>query len=158
MSNNFVRIDDENEVFVTSGFEDVFTSEDYRDLEVHLVNDETKITSIEINFNDTKTTITKKGVNWKIDDKTAKKDRVDFFINDLKTLKAKDILPKKQNYPTINPELSIKITEADKEKNIGFYPENEENYLAIVEKSDFDYLIASAYVASLKKEEKDFVE
>jgi len=65
---------------------------------------------------------------------------------------------KKENFSTVNLELTVNIKENNKEKSISFYPENEEAYLAIVTSSDFDYLIPTAYVASLKKEEKDFLE
>ncbi|MBI4226137.1 hypothetical protein HY612_03420, partial [Candidatus Roizmanbacteria bacterium] len=76
----------------------------------------------------------------------------------LKTLKAKDVLNKQQNYPDVNAALSIFIKENGKEKNINFYPQNEEEHFVRIFPSDFDYLIAVAYVASLKKEEKDFLE
>jgi len=157
LSNNYVRIGDENEVFVSSGFEEAFTSDDYRDLLVHLINAETKVISIEINFDDKKTVLSKKGNDWKIGDKSAKKDRVDFFLNDLKTLKANDILVKETNFPTVIP-TSITIKEGAQEKSIDFYLQDENNYLAKTSVSEFIYQIPAAYVASLKKEEKDFVE
>ena len=158
MSNNFVRIDNENEVFTSAGFEEVFTSDDYRDLLLHLVNHEAKVTSIEIYFDDKKTVLSKKGNAWKIGNKSVKKDRVDFFINDLKTLKAKDIFKKPENYQPVDLEVSITVKESNQEKNIRFYYGDEENYSANITTSNFDYTIVSAYVASLKKEEKDFLE
>jgi len=157
LSKNYIRIGDDNEVFIVEGFAEVFTSEDYRDLIVHLINDETKVTLIEINFEDNKTILTKRGNDWKIGDKTAKKDRVDFFLNDLKTLKANDILPKDTMLPEIIP-FKIKVKENNKEKSIQFYPQDENNYFAKTSTSEFVFQIPTAYVASLKKEEKDFVE
>lgn len=156
--NNYVRINDENDVFKTSGFSDTFASDDFRDLNLHLVNDETKVSFIEINYGELKTSLVKKGNEWKIGEKTAKKDRVDFFVNDLKNLKAKNILTQQQNYQELNPELIILFKENGKGKSINFFKQTEEEYFARVFPSDFDYEIASANVASLKKEEKDFFE
>ena len=157
LSKNYIRIGDDNEVFIVEGFAEVFTSEDYRDLIVHLINDETKVTLIEINFEDNKTILTKRGNDWKIGDKTAKKDRVDFFLNDLKTLKANDILPK----DTILAQVisgQIAVNENANKKSIMIYSKDEDNYLTKTSESEFVFQIPAAYVASLKKEEKDFVE
>src|SRR3989338_1720242 len=157
LSKNYIRIGDDNEVFIVEGFAEVFTSEDYQDLIVHLINDETKVTLIEINFEDNKTILTKRGNDWKIGDKTAKKDRVDFFLNDLKTLKANDILPK----DTILAQVisgQIAVNENANKKSIMIYSKDEDNYLTKTSESEFVFQIPAAYVASLKKEEKDFVE
>lgn len=158
LSNNYVRINKENDVFIAGGFEEAFVSEDYRDLSVPLVNDEIKVTSIEIDSEHERIFLIKEKSDWKIADKTAKKDRVEFYLNDLKSLQAKDVLKKQENYPAVNPELSITLEEDNKKKTIGFYLPDEENYSARVTSSNFDYIIPAAYVASLKKEEKDFLE
>ena len=157
LSSNYVRIGTGNEVFTADGLDEAFTSDDYRDLLVHFINDETKVTSIEINFDDKNAVLTKKDSDWKTRDKNAKKDRVDFFLNDLKTLKARDVFPKDTNLP-IADSVTIKIKENGKEKTIEFFPQDENNYLAKSSNSEFIFQIPAAYVASLKKEEKDFVE
>lgn len=158
LSNNYVRIDNENEVFFSEGFNEVFIDEDFRDLKVPIVKDEAKVTNIEINYQGNTTLLVKNEDDWKIGDKTAKRDRVDFYLNDLKTLKASDILKKNENSLVPDPELTINIKENGKEKTISFYPENEETYIATLTSIDYDYIVATAYVASLTKEEKDFVE
>ncbi|OGK16232.1 hypothetical protein A2774_04580 [Candidatus Roizmanbacteria bacterium RIFCSPHIGHO2_01_FULL_39_12c] len=157
LGNNYVRIDNENEVFFATGFSDLTTTEDFRDLTVPLVKDEEKVRSIEIGYESISIIINKKGKDWKIGDKIAKKDRVDFYLNDLKTLKATDILPQDTNFPDIIPTV-IKITENDREKTISFYGQDENNYLANSSESEFIFQIPAAYIASLKKEESDFVE
>jgi len=157
IAKNYIRIGDENEVFTAEGFDEAFTSDDYRDLLVRLINDETKVTLIDIGYNDILTTLLKQKSDWKIGNKTAKKDRVDFFINDLKTLKATDILPKETNLPAVVPD-SIKIKEGSQEKSVEFYQQDENNYFAKASTSEFIFQIPAAYVASLKKEEKDFIE
>ena len=39
LDSNYVRLDNENEVFTAGGFTDALSSDDYRDLNVHLIND-----------------------------------------------------------------------------------------------------------------------
>ena len=156
-SGNFVRIDNEDDVFIAEGFEDTFTSDDYRNLSVHFVTNESGISNLEISFEDKRAELIKKSDNWLIGNKNAKKDRVDFFINDLKTLKSTDIFAKDKMIPDFIS-LTIKIVENNKEKSIGFYKLDENNYLAKSSTSEYIYQIPAAYIASLKKEEKDFVE
>ena len=157
LSSNYVRIGSDDEVFTADGLDETFTSDDYRDLLVHFINDETKVTSIEINFDDENALLTKKDSDWKTRDKNAKKDRIDFFIDDLKTLKARDVFPKETSLPVVIS-LTIKVREDSREKTIEFYPQDENNYLAKTSTSDFIFQIPAAYIASLKKEEKDFIE
>ena len=157
LSSNYVRIGTGNEVFTADGLDEAFTSDDYRDLLVHLINDEAKVTSIEIDFEDKKTVLNKKDNDWKISDKIAKKDRIDFFVNDIKTLKASDIFTKDTDLPTVIS-MTIIIKENNQEKSIEFFAQDENNYLAKTSTSQFVFQIPAAYVASLKKEEKDFLE
>ena len=158
LANNYIRIDKENDVFPGEGLIEVFTPADYRNLSIPLVTDESKIDLIEINNNDRLTTLFKKDNDWKIGDKLVKSDRIDFYINDLKNLKANDIYPKDYPLPDIPPSDIIKIKESTKEKSINFYPQNENYYLAKISESEFIYQIQTAYVASLKKETGDFLD
>lgn len=154
---NYLRIDSQDEVIVANELSNIFTPDDYRDLALHLIGDETKVTKIEVEFEGKKTTLEKNGADWKIGVKTAKKDRVDFFLNDLKTLKGNDILPKDTILPEINT-LAIKMIEDKKDESISFFPKDEQNYFSKELTSDFIFQIPTAYVESLKKEEKDFLE
>lgn len=157
LSSNYVRINADSEVFTAEGLDEAFTSDDYRDLLVHLINDETKVTSIEIDFEDKKTALNKKDNDWKIGEKIAKKDRVDFFLNDLKTLKAYDILPRNVSVSESQP-ITINIIENNREKKAEFLSPDDKYYFLITSNSDVGFQIPIAYVASLKKEEKDFIE
>lgn len=158
LSGNFVRIDNENVVFVSDGFDEAFTTDDYRDLFVHFIKDDTKINVVEINFDNEKITLKKDGKDWKIGNKKAKQDRVDFYLSDLKTLKADDIYSKDSFLPSSSTTGYIKIKENGKEKFIYFLPQNDNNYIAKTSNSEYIYQIPAAYIASLKKEEKDFLE
>lgn len=157
LSNNYVRVAEENEVFITEGLNEVFADDDYRDLKILAVKNVAKVTSIDISHNGNSILLSKKGEVWKIDDETVKQDRVDFYLNDLATLKASDILPKKINYATA-PELTIILKENNKNKTITFYQQNKETYLSVIAQDEYDYLVPAAYVASLKKEQRDFIE
>jgi hypothetical protein len=151
---NYVRINEENEAFLASGFVDVFTPFDYRDLKVNLIPDENKVASIYID----NLSLEKKKDKWFIGSKEAKKDRVDFFLNDLMTLKATDISTKEAALSY--PELIIKTKVKNKEIAANFFPvdDDKESYYLKTTNNNFLYTIPAVYVASLKKEEKDFIE
>ncbi len=153
LSGNYVRLDNENEVFTAEGFNGLLTTQDFRDLSLHFVTNESELTLLQIED----IRLDKKDSNWKIDTKTAKKDRVDFYINDLKTLKATDILTSRTELPASIP-FTIKVIESKKEKTLFIYQLSENSYLAKISVSDYIYQIPAAYVASLKKEVTDFLE
>jgi uncharacterized protein YaiI (UPF0178 family) len=157
LEKNYLKIDNQDEVFIASNFNTLLTLDDFRDLNIYLVSDEKNIQSIEISLFNNKLMLTKKGSDWEINNQKAKKDRVDYFINDLKTLKANDIFPKDTALPTILPELSIKIKENNQEKRAYFIKKDENNYYLQLSDRPTIYQISTAYVSSLKKEEKDFL-
>ncbi|PJB88155.1 hypothetical protein CO083_03245, partial [Candidatus Roizmanbacteria bacterium CG_4_9_14_0_8_um_filter_34_12] len=95
----YVKTNDSEDVFLASNLSSILYPEDYRDLNLHLINDENKVTQIELDDNITKLVLLKKKDKWFIGEKEAKKDRVDFLINDLKTLSANDIIKEKQQFP-----------------------------------------------------------
>ena len=157
LEKNYLKIDNQDEVFIASNFNTLLTLDDFRDLNIYLVSDEKNIQSIEITLFNNKLMLTKKSSDWEINNQKAKKDRVDYFINDLKTLKANDIFPKNTALPTILPELSIKIKENNQEKRAYFIKKDENNYYLQLSNRSTIYQISTAYVSSLKKEEKDFL-
>lgn len=157
LNKTYLRINNQNEVFIGEGFNNAFNPDDYRDLLVHLINEEDKINQLEIDSDGKKIILEKKGNEWLINNKKAKKEKVDFFINDLKMLKADDILTKKINLPA-NYQLQIKLKEKNQEKSARFYPEEETNYFLKTSNSDLIYQLSAASVTSLKKEEKDFID
>jgi len=157
LEKNYLKIDNQNEVFIAPNFNTLLNLDDFRDLNIYLVSDEKNIQSIEITFFNNKLMLTKKGNDWEINNKKAKKDRVDYFINDLKTLKANDIFPKDTPLPTILPELTIRIKENNQEKRVYFIKKDENNYYLQLSDRSLIYQIATVYVSPLKKEEKDFL-
>ncbi|MBI3366203.1 DUF4340 domain-containing protein [Candidatus Roizmanbacteria bacterium] len=163
MSKNYIRINNDNDVFISSGFNDMFTFNDYRDLHVHLINSEEKINEIEIAFDNTILTLVKKNNQWYSKDAKLKKERVDFFLNDLKILKAANILNKDSSSSGTN--LSIKVKENNQEKTAEFSLPAEQAgqkdntaYILKTSTSDRVFKIDGVYVSSLKKQEKDFAE
>jgi len=164
-NNNFVHIDGDDSVFLAENLNDVFSNDEWRDLKIPLILNIDKIESIEINYlnNDSKEklVLTKEKNEWKINNKKAKKDRVDFFINDLSTLKANDIVYQ-ENFSDVNPEIVIIINENHQIKKADLFSSSDQKYiLKLYEKnvSTFRYVINSSSISSLlKKEEKDFTQ
>lgn len=158
ITNNYVRIDDANEVLIVSGFNDMFSPDDYRDLAVHFVENEDNVTQVTIAFNNQVQDFNKKDGQWFSQDIKLKKERMDFFLNDLKTLKASDIFltePFENSYP--QESLKITVIEKGKNKTATFYVKGN---AFILKTSVFEtfFQIPDVYVSSLKKQQKDFVE
>jgi len=160
LANNYIRINNENTVFLAENLSDVFSNNnDWWDSKVDFVSNPEKIKSIEINYlsEEKKIILTKNKNEWIINGKKAKKDRVDFFINDLKTLKADDITSK-ENFYDINPEIVIIVNEDNKIKKGDFFNIDKEYYFLTINKNKFIYKIKTAYISFLKKEEDDFIQ
>jgi hypothetical protein len=151
---NYLRIDDENIVFAGIGFGSILT-DDFRDLNPYLVNDEQKVNNITLEYDNNKIGLIKKNNDWLVDNKKANKQTIDYFINDLKTLKASDIfsvnsITESLSYPTLRIKTNEKIAE--------FYPKDNDNYYLIIAGNDHIYQVATVYVTSLEKGEKDLIE
>lgn len=163
---NYLRINNDNDIFIASGFDSIFFPEDFRDLSTKLLSQENDVSKIQINFDEKNIILEKKKDDWHVNDKKVKKDRVDFFLNDFKTLKAEDILKKDSlDLASLQKELTIRITEKDKENTTEFYsfPNNQNEkyknrYALMKSHSDSIYLVASINVDSFKKQENDFIE
>jgi uncharacterized pyridoxamine 5'-phosphate oxidase family protein len=156
---NYLKINDENNVFIASGFSNLLSPDDFRDLNLYLLTDENKVNHFKIAiYPQIEFSLTKKNNDWFINEKKVKKERVDYFINDLKTLKANDILPPNTPLPTFFPELTITVKEDSLEKTVYFLKKDQNNYYLQIKDNNQIYQIASVYVSSLKKEEKDFLE
>lgn len=152
----YIKIDDQNAVFSVSGFGDVFSSStnDYRDLSVNFLKDEKLITELTIN-----NIVIKKNKNrWLVNNQEVKPDQISFYLNDLKTLKATDLLIQK---PILynNPELTITLRSDQEEKTAKFYPidSKQEDYYLVTSNSKFIFQISATSISTLKKEEKDFL-
>lgn len=166
---SYFRVDNDPNVYLADeDLSAIFYPKDFRDLKVYFVNDENKVDRIEERWGEKFLKLMKKESKWFVttDAKLSftkavegKKDRVDFFINDIKTLKGDEIFDKKSvNLSNYQVDLSIIVGEGRKEKKGVFYKKDEEKYYFYQEGSNYIYQIPAAYVASLKKEEKDLVE
>lgn len=158
LNKSYFKVDNENEVFVGEGFDNFLNTSDFRDLKVYLVNNENDVASLQIEFDNEKLSIEKKNNDWIINNKAAAKDKVDFFINDLKTLKADDILDKNNNLSILQPDLVISVKENSKLRQAQFFNQDQDNYLLKISNSDLTYQVSASVFSSLKKEEKDFLE
>ena len=158
MATNYLKSGNQNNIFVASGFDSVFYPEDLRNLNVRFVNQENDITGATIKFENTNLNLEKKNNNWFINNKKVERERIDYFLNDLKTLKAENILQAKDlDMANSTSDLEIKFVENKQEKIAKFYKKDKNRYYLIY-KGDNVFEIASTYVESLKKQEKDFLD
>jgi hypothetical protein len=158
---SYFRVEGDSNVYVADeDLSNLLYPKDFRDLKLYFISDENKVDRVEISWEGEKSSLIKKDGKWLTSaNKTAKKDRVDFLINDIKTLKGDDVFEKKKiDLSSYSVDLSLMVSEAGKDRKGFFYKKNEEKYYFYQEGANYVYQIPATYVASLKKEEKDLVE
>lgn len=156
---NYLKVDDEGDIFTASGFSDLLNLNDFRDLSVHFIGNEEKVSQVQISFDYKNIVLDKKNNDWYSGEKKLIRERVDFFLNDLKTLKSTDLFIKDPMEGSYYPEsLTIKIKENSNEKTAIFFQKDESNFYLKTSNSNLIFQVPDVYVSSFKKEEKDFVE
>lgn len=158
---SYFRVDKDEAVYLAQeDFSNWFYPEDFRDLKIKLINNEEKVSKLFLAWDDKELVLKKDKDQWFFDKgKKAKKDRVDFLINEIKTLKGDDILEKEKiDLSSYFIGLKIKLNEEKKEKKVGFYQRDREKYFFYQEGDVFVYQVPAAYVSSLRKEESDLIE
>lgn len=158
---SYFRTEEDPLVYVTSeDFSTFFYPKDFRDLKINLIVDENKVALVEEVWEGKTIKLVKKENQWFFNNnKQAKKERVDFLINDIKTLKGDDIFNKKDiDLSKSDVDLTITVSEDKREKRGNFYKKDKEKLYFYQEESSYIYQIPIAYIASLKKEEKDLIE
>jgi len=158
-SNNYVRINDENTIFLAENLNDVFLNNDWRDLKVRLINKQEEINYLEINyFNKGKSLkLLKEKNDWKINGKKTKNNLISFFINDLFVLKAEDILTQ-DNIDLKFPEIDIKIKENNQIKKADLFINNQDYYLLKIKNNKLIYKIKKTDLPYLEKDIEEFIE
>lgn len=160
-SRTYFRADTDPLVYIsTIDFSSLLAQEDFRELNVLLITDESKVNKIVFSIKDKTIEVEKKKDVWMMrNGKKAKKEQVDFWINDIKTLKGNDIFAEKSiDFSKRDKEMTISIKEGDKEKKGVFYKKDEDSYYFHQEKSGYIYYIPAVSVTSVQKEEKDLIE
>ncbi len=157
MGQNYVRAGGSNVVFIADNLNAVFTPFDYRDLTIHVISNENNVNLVEIDTSQNKTILQKKNNGWEVDDKPALRERIDFFINDIKTLKAQNIATSSSQFATL-PDLVLTTEEKDQKRSVSFYIKSDNIYDAQISGQNVTYEVASPYVAALQKTSKDFTE
>lgn len=153
----YVRLNDEDLVVIASGMSEVFFPEDYRDLKPKLIIDENNPQKINLNWEENKILLMKKKDTWMVNNINAKKDRIDFFLNDIKTLIATDMYKSLNDKTDQNePIISIVFTQNNKETVAEFRQDDTENYILKVSGNQYMYRIPAVYVNALKKTVSDF--
>lgn len=158
LNKSYFRLNKDANVYIAGqDLTGLLSSQEFRDLNPRFINNEGAISQLTLKWDDKKTSLKKEKNNWKTSSgKTLKREKVDFLINDIKTLRGDEIFNKKKidlsKYPV---DLTIIAREKEKEKKGFFYKKDEGKYYFYQQGADYIYQIPAAYVASLKKEEKD---
>ncbi len=149
LNSNYIRVG--KDVFIVNDVPDIASISDLKDLNPHLINSEDKISKVQIKLPNENISLTKNNKGWYLNGKEVKQERVDFFLNTLKTLKASDILKRVK----ITPQIKILVVENNKTKTLILQKKRENNinyYLANTDiNSNFTYKINGVYLSDILK-------
>lgn len=154
----YARMDKQEEVFVGENLQSILINNDFRDLKTHILDDESSLQSIEIDMNGVKILLTKNKDGWTLEDKKIKNEIVNYYINDLKNLTASDIIEANAKITETNPALTIRLKMQKQENAYDFIKYDEKSYAMKSPSYPWLFLIPEVNVASLQKQEKDFLE
>lgn len=157
-SARYARLDKEETVFVGENLQSILINSDYRDLKTHILDDESSLQSIEIEINGVKTLLTKNKDGWTLGDKKIKNEIVSYYINDLKNLTASDIIEANAKISETNPTFTLRLKTQKQENAYDFIKYDEKSYAMKSPSYPWLFLIPEVNVASLQKQEKDFLE
>lgn len=157
-SARYARLDKEEAVFVGENLQSILINSDYRDLKTHILDDESSLQSLEIEMNGVKTKLMKNKDEWTLGDKKLNKGNVNYYINDLKNLTASDIIEANAKITETNPTLTVRLKTQKQESAIDFVKYDEKSYAMKSPSYPWLFLIPEVNVASLQKQEKDFLE
>jgi hypothetical protein len=152
---NYVRFNDENEIYATDNLSTVLYPEDYLDLSLHIISDENSVTTINLSSPQDTFTLTKEKNDWMLADQKANHDKVAFFINGIKTLKATDI--KKFDRIDMEQMVTLTIYQGRKETQMEVLKGGEDTYYLRKSNDPNYYQISSDDVTSLSKTQSDLL-
>ncbi|MEI6532369.1 MAG: DUF4340 domain-containing protein [Candidatus Roizmanbacteria bacterium] len=139
IGNNYVRFNDENNIYVGQGFSEVFSSTEFRNLKLNLVKDEKLVNNVKITAPESTIML-------------EKKDSTISFISTLQTLEGTDILRSApSDNPLGNPILQISFVEGVNTKTLDIYTKDESSYYAKTNTGPNIYVLNTSTVDTLKK-------
>lgn len=156
-SRNYLSLNDDNLTFEAEGFTDVFTPFDYRDLRLHMITNESEVTALHLLSPSTELSVHKENDMWMVNKKRAFRDRVDYLINNISTLRALDIVPLREEL-FLSPEITLSIVEKKKEKNSFIVQKDSESYYVRIGTSPYVYVVSGVYINDLLKTESDLTQ
>ena len=157
-SARYARMDKGDTVFVGENLQSILINSDFRDLKTHALDDDSSLQSMEIEMNGLKTKLIKNKDGWTLRDKKLKSETVGYYINDLKNLTATDIIEANTKVTDANPTLTIRLKTQKQESAIDFVKYDDKSYAMKSPSYPWLFLIPEVNVASLQKQEKDFLE
>lgn len=154
----FVRKDQDTEVFSTNVINSNVIYDDYRNLEIPLVNELDNVNKVMLIYEEKNINLEKKANEWLINGQLAKKEQVDYFLSDLKTLRANDVSHDQQIRNGLSlPDITISLTEKNNQRELNAYYLDENSYYITVNTNTDLYIITKSVMDALKKSDKYFL-
>lgn len=154
LTKNYLMLNDEPIIFEAEGFDDVFDPFDYRDLSLHPINTVEQVSAIKITWETNESKLEKNKDVWLVNGKKAVRERADYLLNNIQTLKATDIITPQQFNPQ-TPHLTHE--EGNKNTLLTVYNFDDSSSIVKMSNSKFIYKVPNVYLESVKKAEDDLM-
>ncbi|GIW62253.1 MAG: hypothetical protein KatS3mg090_0079 [Patescibacteria group bacterium] len=146
----YANIKGQKTVFIAENLNGLLLPTDFRDLNLHLINESDEVENIEVKGNN-RLTITKNNNDWTVNGQKADLTKINNYIFDLTNMRADDIALKQTR---TNPVLTLTIKTKNKEYQYNFYKDQDS---FVVNIGDYDYKIAENQLNIIDKPAQDLI-
>lgn len=153
----YLRKNNEDKVYLVKAYLAPVIEQDFRDLKIIKFQKE-EISKLQWQYPKENFSLSKDKEEWKINSKTAKKEIVESFLNELVNLSATDLLTDKKDEDAglVKPQLKLIVTADDKNNEILFGKEEQTKIYLKIAGEKMVYLIDNYLKDELFKKAKDF--
>jgi hypothetical protein len=157
---SYIRINEEPILYsVETDLSEYFYPVDLRNLIPDVVASEKNVTGLTIENNTTNLSFLKDNGQWVVNNQKANREKVDFLINDIKTLNTTDIQEiEAVDNSTMSAMMNISLREDKKTKNVLFYSPNESVVYMQIENGKYVYTLDPSSLLPFQKAEEDFID
>ncbi len=143
INGNYVRVGDDEEVFVAANFSNVSTAgQNAIDTNLHLIDSIDGVTNVVIQDLGATHTLAKEDDTWMFNGSETKREPVSFFLSDLSVLDGRTLLSIEESQAVFPQQLFIvTVTEGDKDKTLEILSKDESSVYGKVTGEDRLYVL-----------------
>lgn len=153
----YFRMDNDSSVYTGQNMGHVFREDDYRQLRVPLGIDQEQIRAIAIDYEGKQYEVVASGQTWKIDDIKMSDTAVGYYLENIKDLKASDIVDAIPQGTSNRTSLTLTLKDLKNEAKVRFFDLDDQHSIAATSANNLYYVLPKVEVSSLMKVKDDFI-